>query len=85
MVGGLRVAEHQKRWHRTLDRLTVAAGGRLGLRLAAGWSGSAARSWACDPTRLTVIPNGVDPAPFDQAAPLPRAAIGVPAGADLAL
>ena len=28
VLGGLRVAEHQKRWHRTLDRLTA--------RLAAG-------------------------------------------------
>ena len=38
-----------------------------------------------DPARLTVIPNGIDPAPFDRAEPVARAAIGVPDDAHLAL
>jgi starch synthase (maltosyl-transferring) len=38
-----------------------------------------------DPERLVVIPNGIDPAPFDRASPVPRAAIGIPEDAHLAL
>ena len=38
-----------------------------------------------DPARLTVIPNGIDPAPFDATPPVPRAAIGIPNDAHLAL
>ena len=34
VVGGLRVAEHQKRWHLVIDRLTAPLGRRLGLRVA---------------------------------------------------
>jgi starch synthase (maltosyl-transferring) len=84
MVCGLRVAEHQKRWHLFLDHLTgtlvtgsvcVSEGVRL-------FSKNVGR---LDPDRLTVIPNGIDPARFDAATPLPRAAIGVPANAHLAV
>jgi starch synthase (maltosyl-transferring) len=38
-----------------------------------------------DPARLTIIPNGIDPTPYDAAEPVRRAAIGIPAGAHLAL
>jgi starch synthase (maltosyl-transferring) len=38
-----------------------------------------------NPARLTVIPNGIDPVPFDRATRLPRSAIGVPDDAHLAL
>src|SRR5262245_39279262 len=38
----------------------------------------------CDPARVRVVPNGLDPAPFAAAAPASRAALGVPAGAPLA-
>src|SRR5262249_31285663 len=38
-----------------------------------------------DPARLTVIPNGIDPIPFDRAEPAPRAALGVPDEGPLAL
>ncbi len=34
VVGGIRVAEHQKKWHLALDRLTAPLVDRLGLRLA---------------------------------------------------
>ena len=50
VLGGLRIAEHQKRWHRDTGPALDAAGGGLGLRLARGGSGSAARSWACTPS-----------------------------------
>ncbi len=84
VLGGLRVAERQKRWHRVLDRLTarlstgsvcVSQGVRNFSRDVAG----------LDPARLTVIPNGIDPAPYDLAEPVPRAAIGVPVDAHLVL
>jgi len=84
VVGGLRVAEHQKRWHRTLDRLSVrlAAGS---VCVSRGVERFSREVVGLRPERLTVIPNGVDLAPLDRAAPLPRAAIGVPPGADLVL
>ncbi len=84
VVGGLRVAERQRRWHLTLDRLTS----RLGVGSACVSEGVlrfARDEGRIDPERLTVIPNGVDPAPFDAAVPADRAALGVPAGATLAL
>jgi len=84
VVGGLRVAEHRQRWHRTLDRLTafLSAGsvcvsqGVLQFSLGVG---------GLDPRRLTVIPNGIDPEPFDRASALPRGALGIPEQAHLAL
>jgi starch synthase (maltosyl-transferring) len=84
IVGGLRVAEHQKRWHRTLDRLTVrfSAGS---VCVSRGVERFSREVVGIGRDRLIVIPNGVDPAPFDQAEPLPRAALGVPAGAPVAL
>ena len=47
--------------------------------------GSAARLLGLTLTRLTVIPNGIDPRPFDAAVAVPRAAIGIPDDAHLAL
>lgn len=89
VLGGLRVAERRKRWHLTLDRLTVrlAAGSVCvseGVRQFSHSSGG----WPDD--RLTVIPNAVDLAPFDRAAVAgeTRSALGladVPADAFLVL
>ncbi len=84
VVGGIRVAERQRRWHLILDRLTsrLAVGSvcvsRGVLRFSRDVGG-------LDPSRLAVIPNGIDPAPYDAAEPVPRAAIGVPDDAHLAL
>lgn len=84
VVSGLRVAERQKQWHLILDRVTaslatgsvcVSQGVLRFSRQVAGLSAS----------RLTVIPNGIDPRPFDRAVALPRAEIGIPADAHLAL
>jgi starch synthase (maltosyl-transferring) len=89
VLGGLRVAERRARWHLRVDRLTarlaagsvcVSEGVRRFSRDVGGWPDD----------RLTVIPNAVDPAPFDraEAEALPRAALGlggVPEGAFLAL
>ena len=84
VVGGLRVAERQKRWHLLLDRLTaflstgsvcVSQGVRQFSQEVAG----------LDSRRLTVIPNGIDPQPFDHALAVPRKDIGIPEDAHLAL
>jgi starch synthase (maltosyl-transferring) len=84
VVGGLRVAEREKRWHLILDRLTgslvtgsvcVSQGVMKFSRDVAG----------LDPARLIVIPNGIDPAPFDRAVRLSRAEIGVPENGHVAL
>ena len=37
------------------------------------------------PARLIVIPNGIDPEPFDRACAVPRGTLGVPRNAQLAL
>jgi len=84
VIGGLRVAERQKRWHLTIDRLTAswAAGS---VCVSQGVLRFSREVVGLDPARLTVIPNGIDPAPFDAAVPLPRAIIGVPNDAHLAV
>jgi glycosyltransferase involved in cell wall biosynthesis len=84
VIGGLRVAERQKRWHLTLDRLT--AGLSIGsicvshgvLRFSRDIAG-------LNPARLTVIPNGIETAQFVAAIPIPRATLGIPDDAHLAL
>ena len=84
MVGGLRVAERQKRWHLLVDRLTaplstgsvcVSQGVLRFSREVAGISSK----------RLVVIPNGIDPQPFDSVMAISRAEIGVPDQAHLAV
>jgi len=84
VIGGLRVAEHQKRWHLTMDRLTASwAVGSV--CVSQGVLRFSREVGGLDPARLTVIPNGIDPAPFDSAVPLPRATIGVPDSGHLAV
>lgn len=83
VVGGLRVAERQRKWHLTLDRLT----GRLSAGSVCVSEGvrrfSLATGLPAD--RLTVIPNGIDPEPFDRAQRIPRESLGIPETAHLAL
>jgi len=84
VVGGLRVAERRKRWHRTLDRLTSRLT-RGSVCVSEGVRRFSVETAGLDPARLVVIPNGVDPARFDEARPVPRAEIGVGDGDFLAL
>ncbi len=84
VVGGLRVAERQRRWHLTLDRLT----GRLAtgsVCVSEGVRRFSREVGRLDPDRLAVIPNGVDPAPFDRAGGVDRASLGVPPGSPMVL
>ena len=84
IIGGLRVAEREKRWHLRLDRLTsrMACGS---VCVSAGVARFSREVGGLDPNRLTVIPNGIDPAPFDAATAVPRASFGVPDRAFLAM
>src|SRR5262249_24370292 len=99
VLGGIRVAERRRRWHLTLDRWTahLVAGEVCVSRGVLAFSRDVA---GLDPARLTVIPNGIDPAPIDAAHPTrpgpapaarpdppPAAAIapGIPDDAPLAL
>ncbi len=84
LLGGLRVAEHEKRWHLTLDRMTasLSSGSVCVSRGVERFTREVGR-WPAD--RLTVIPNGIDPGPIDLAPVADRSALGVPAGAHLAL
>jgi len=84
VVGALRVAEHQKRWHLVLDRLTawMSTGSVCVSQGVLRFSVDVA---SLNPERLTVIPNGIDVTPFAEAAPVDRATFGVSDGAYLAL
>ena len=84
VVGGLRVAEREKSWHLLLDRLTaaLATGSVCVSEGVLRFSRDIAR---LNPARLTVIPNGIDPGPFERAPRLSRVEIGVPEDAHLAL
>lgn len=84
VVGGLRVAERQKRWHLLFDRLTVALG------TGAVCVSEGVRRFSRDigglpDSRLTVIPNAVDVAAIEQAERVSRDSLGIPDGAFLAL
>ena len=84
VVAGLRVAERQKRWHLTLDRWT----GFLGcgsVCVSQGVYRFSRDEGGLNPRRLCVIPNGIDPEPFDHAYPLARRDLGIPEDAHLAL
>jgi glycosyltransferase involved in cell wall biosynthesis len=84
VLGGIRVAERQKRWHLIVDRLTapLSTGSVCVSQGVLRFSREVAR---LNPARLTVIPNGIDPQSFDIAIATPRATIGVPDDAHLAL
>ncbi len=84
VVGGLRVAEHQKAWHLTVDRLTTW------MSLGAVCVSEGVREFSITyggipEERLWVIPNGVDVRPFDAAKPIDKKALGYDAADRLAL
>jgi glycosyltransferase involved in cell wall biosynthesis len=84
VVGGLRVAEHRQGWHQVLDRLTafLSAGS---VCVSQGVLRFSRDVGGLDSRRLTVIPNGIDPEPFDRACAVPRGDLGIPEQAHLAL
>lgn len=84
VVGGIRVAEKRKNrhllWGRLTQRLTNGS-----VCVSRGVERFARIAGKIAPERLIVIPNGIDPAPFDRAEPAPRATLGVPDSAFLCL
>lgn len=84
VVSGIRVAERDKRWHLVLDRLTARLGAAH-VCVSKGVLHFSQEVGKLDPRRLTVIPNGIDPAPFDEAGAIPRPALGIPEESRLAL
>jgi len=84
VIGGIRVAERRRRWHLTLDRLTsrLSTGA---VCVSDGVFRFTSEQGRIDSDRLTVIPNGVDPRPFDRASPADRLAMGIASDAVVAL
>jgi starch synthase (maltosyl-transferring) len=84
IVSGLRVAEREKRWHRLLDRLT-SYGATASVCVSQGVLKFSQEHTGLRTERLTVIPNGIDVGLFDGIDAVPRASIGVPEHAHLAI
>lgn len=84
VLSGNRVAEHQKRWHLTLDRLTarLACGS---VCVSQGVLKFSSEVQGFPRERLSVIVNGVDVAVFDSASPYRREELALPANAHVAL
>jgi starch synthase (maltosyl-transferring) len=76
VVSGLRVAECEKRWHLWVDRWTSRwSAGAVCVSQGVLWHALGHR--LRPPERFVVIPNGVDPAPFDAATPVDRTSLGL--------
>jgi starch synthase (maltosyl-transferring) len=84
VVGGLRVAEREQQWHLKLDRATawLSSGS---VCVSEGVRRFSVETGRLAPDRLAVIPNGIDPRPFERASKAERAFLGVPETAHLAL
>jgi glycosyltransferase involved in cell wall biosynthesis len=76
VVGGLRVAERQKGWHLTLDRLTSRLSNGS-VCVSEGVRRFSLEVGKLGPERMVVIPNGVDPAAIDRALAVDRASLGI--------
>jgi len=84
VVGGVRVAEREKRWHLVIERLTMPLSSGV-VCVSEGVAQDLRRRTRWPLGRMTVIPNAVELAPIDRAEPTPRAALDVPESAHLAL
>ncbi|GAC1337100.1 MAG: hypothetical protein NVSMB14_04540 [Isosphaeraceae bacterium] len=84
VVGGIRVAEKEKKWHLWISRWTqrLSSGS---VCVSRGVERYARDVGKIEADRLTVIPNGIDPGPIDRAERCSRGSIGVPEEAFLAL
>ncbi len=79
VVSGLRVAEHQLKWHGLFDRWTnwlVATN----VCVSKGVADFSAEVVGLNPAKLVVIPNGVDADLFAQATPADMTSFEIPAG-----
>jgi starch synthase (maltosyl-transferring) len=79
VYSGLRVAEKQKRWHMRLDRWTQWFV-RMNVCVSEGVRQHAIQA-GLSPRKLSVIPNGIDVAKYENAVPADLTEFGVPRGA----
>ena len=84
IVGGIRVAEREKRWHLLLDRWTQRLSSGA-VCVSSDVKAFSIRDGGIAEDRLVVIPNGIAPERFDDAQPIPRAKLGLPEQAKIAL
>ena len=84
VLSGVRVAEHQKRWHLTVDRLTAWLSTRH-VCVSRGVSRFCHDVGGISQERLVIIPNGVSTEEYDRAPPFPRVELGVPEASQVAL
>jgi starch synthase (maltosyl-transferring) len=84
VVGGIRVAERRTNAHLRLDRWTqrLSTGA---VCVSEGVRRFSVEFGGIDPERLIVIPNGIDPGPYDSARPAERATFGIHEGVPLAI
>lgn len=77
VVGGMRVAEREKTWHVLLESLLsgLAAGS---VCVSHGVWRFARFECRIPSERLVVIPNAIDPEPYDRAQPIAKTELGLP-------
>jgi starch synthase (maltosyl-transferring) len=84
VLSGVRVAEREKRWHLTLDRLTAGlAAGQV--CVSAGVLRFCRDVEGINPRRLTVIANGVNADLYERTTPMARTELGLPGDVHVAL
>ncbi len=81
IVGGIRVAERERRWHLLLERAT-SRWGDGSVCVSTGVYRHGVEHRLDRPERLMVIPNGIDPEPFDTAEPVSTDDLPAPIGSD---
>ena len=76
VVTGIRVAEREKSWHLTLDRMTQGLAAAV-VCVSKGVGGFSIKRGGLDPHKIRCISNGVDTKMYDAAEPLPRSELQV--------
>ena len=76
VLGGLRVAERGRRWHRRLERMTQRLACGM-VCVSEGVRRFSINEAGLSPNRLAVIPNGIAVEPYDRAIAVPKADLGL--------
>ena len=75
VVSGIRVAEHEKKWHLQLDRLTQSLVNQY-ICVSKGVAEHTAAQGGIAQRKITVIPNGIDVAGYENASPVDLTSCG---------
>jgi glycosyltransferase involved in cell wall biosynthesis len=84
VVGGIRVAERERRWHRVLERATQRRACGM-VCVSEGVRNFSVAEAGLDPDRLVVIQNGIDAEPYDRAVAIAKTELGLDQGNRVAL